>query len=48
MAGQPLTTKGSMGQERGHPLLSEARQQRVVLNRTLAQLKLPTRARARR
>jgi hypothetical protein len=41
MAGQPLTTKGSMGQEREHPLLSEARMQRVYLNRTLAQLSLP-------
>lgn len=41
MAGQPLTVKGSMGQEREHPLLSEARQQRALLNRTLVQLKLP-------
>lgn len=41
MADQPLTTKGSMGQEREHPLLSEARQQRIYLNRTLAQLSLP-------
>lgn len=41
MKGQPLTAKGSMGQEREHPLLSEARQQRVLLNRTLAQMRLP-------
>lgn len=41
MDGQPLTVKGSMGQEREHPLLSEARQQRAQLNRTLALLKLP-------
>ncbi|WP_148576058.1 hypothetical protein [Nocardioides caldifontis] len=41
MDGQPLITKGSMGQERENPLLSEARQQRAHLNRTLAQLKLP-------
>ena len=41
MDGQPLTTTGSMGQQREHPLLSEARQQRGLLNRTLAQLKLP-------
>jgi hypothetical protein len=41
MEGQPLTTTGSMGQQREHPLLSEARQQRAYLNRTLAQLDLP-------
>jgi hypothetical protein len=41
MAGEPLIVKGSMGQEREHPLLSETRQQRSYLNRTLAQLKLP-------
>jgi phage terminase small subunit len=41
MAGQPLTVKGSMGQERENPLLAEARQQRALLNRSLAQLKLP-------
>lgn len=41
MDGQPLTSIGSMGQEREHPLLSEARMQRTYLNRTLAQLKLP-------
>lgn len=41
MADQPLTVKGSMGQVREHPLLSEQRQQRALLNRTLAQLDLP-------
>ena len=41
MAGQPLVVKGSMGQEREHPLLSEQRQQRALLNRSLAQLRLP-------
>lgn len=41
MTGQPLVTRGSMGQERENPLLSEARQQRAYLNRTLAQLDLP-------
>jgi hypothetical protein len=41
MTNQPLITKGSMGQERENPLLSEARQQRAHLNRTLAQLSLP-------
>jgi hypothetical protein len=41
MTGQPLTTRGSMGQEREHPLLSEARQQRGLLRQILAQLKLP-------
>jgi len=41
MKGQPLVVKGSMGQEREHPLLSEQRQQRALLTRTLAQLKLP-------
>jgi transposase len=37
----PLTVAGSMGQLREHPLLAEARQQRVVLARLLTQLKLP-------
>lgn len=37
----PLTVAGSMGQMREHPLLAEARQQRIVLARLLAQLKLP-------
>lgn len=41
MKGQPLMVKGSMGQMREHPLLSEARQQRALLARLLAQLKLP-------
>lgn len=41
MKGQPLVVRGSMGQEREHPLLSEQRQQRALLTRTLAQLKLP-------
>lgn len=41
MVGLPLTVKGSMGQEREHPLLSETRQQRAGLRQTLAQLKLP-------
>lgn len=41
MADQPLTVKGSMGQLRENPLLSETRQQRALLNRTLAQLALP-------
>ncbi len=41
MANQPLITKGSMGQERENPLLSEARQQRAFLNRCFAQLDLP-------
>lgn len=41
MEGQPLTVKGSMGQEREHPLLSEARQQRALMARLLGQLKLP-------
>lgn len=41
MVGQPLISKGSMGQEREHPLLSEARQQRTLLRQLFAQLKLP-------
>jgi hypothetical protein len=41
MRDQPLVVKGSMGQEREHPLLSEQRQQRALMNRSLAQLKLP-------
>lgn len=40
-SGQPLVVRGSMGQEREHPLLPEQRQQRALLTRTLAQLKLP-------
>lgn len=41
LKGQPLLVAGSMGQQREHPLLSEARQQRGQLGRFLAQLKLP-------
>lgn len=41
MQGEPLVVKGSMGQDREHPLLSEARQQRSLLARLLAQMKLP-------
>jgi hypothetical protein len=41
MQGQPLTARGSMGQLREHPLLSEARQQRAALQRLLVSLKLP-------
>lgn len=37
----PLTVAGSAGQLREHPLLAEARQQRVLLARLLHQLKLP-------
>jgi len=40
MKGAPLLVSGSMGQQREHPLLSEARQQRGQLARLLAQLKL--------
>ena len=38
---QPLVVAGSMGQQREHPLLSEARQQRAALARLLRQLALP-------
>jgi hypothetical protein len=41
MKGADLIVAGSMGQLREHPLLSEARQQRALLGRFLAQLKLP-------
>jgi hypothetical protein len=41
MAGEPLTVKGSMGQLREHPLLSEARAQRALLRSLLVALKLP-------
>ena len=41
MVGEPLVTKGSMGQVREHPLLAEARMQRALLRQTFAQLKLP-------
>lgn len=37
----PLTVRGSMGQERENPLLSERRQQSAHLARLMAQLKLP-------
>lgn len=38
----PATVKGSMGQEREHPLLSEVRQQRLALTRVLAALAIPS------
>ena len=41
MKGQDLIVTGSMGQAREHPLLSEARQQRALLGRLVAQLKIP-------
>lgn len=41
MVGQPLVTRGSMGQNRENPLLAESRLQRTLLRQTLAQLKLP-------
>ncbi|GAA1543574.1 hypothetical protein [Nocardioides humi] len=41
MVDEPLVTSGSMGQLREHPLLSETRQQKALLGRQLAQLKLP-------
>ena len=41
MRGAPLIVTGSMGQQREHPLLSEARQQRALLGRLVAQLKIP-------
>lgn len=41
MSGEPLMVEGSMGQMREHPLLSEVRQQRALLTRTLVLLKLP-------
>lgn len=41
MLGEPLTVRGSAGQLREHPLLSEARQQRALLARLLHQLRLP-------
>lgn len=41
MKGASLLVSGSMGQQREHPLLSEARQQRGQLARLLAQLKSP-------
>lgn len=41
MRDEPLTVRGSAGQLREHPLLSEARQQRLALSRLLRQLALP-------
>jgi hypothetical protein len=41
LRGQPLTVPGSAGNIREHPLLSEARQQRLALSRLLRQLDLP-------
>jgi len=41
LAGVDLVVVGSAGQQREHPLLSEARQQRAALARLLSQLKLP-------
>lgn len=41
MTDEPLTVRGSAGQLREHPLLSEARQQRLALSRLLRQLALP-------
>ena len=40
MIGAPLVVKGSLGQEREHPLLSELRQQRLTVARLLRQLDL--------
>ncbi|HWK92624.1 MAG TPA: hypothetical protein VNR17_10240 [Luteimicrobium sp.] len=41
LKGAPLVVKGSMGQERENPLLSERRQQSAHLARLIGQLKLP-------
>ena len=41
LADSPLTVKGSMGQQREHPLLSEVRQQRALLAQHVRQLALP-------
>jgi hypothetical protein len=40
MIDAPLVVRGSMGQEREHPLLSELRQQRLTAARLLRQLNL--------
>lgn len=40
MIDAPLVVRGSMGQEREHPLLSELRQQRMTVARLLRQLDL--------
>jgi hypothetical protein len=39
--GKPLTTKGSMGQQVTHPLISEIRTHRMARQALLRQLKLP-------
>lgn len=41
LVGEPMTTKGSMGQIVAHPLLSELRQHRMTLASLLGRLKLP-------
>lgn len=41
LADAPLTVRGSVGQERENPLLSEVRQQRMALSRLVRQLDLP-------
>lgn len=41
LAGEPLTTVGSAGQLRAHPLLAELRGMRLVLGSLLRQLALP-------
>lgn len=41
MAGESLTTIGSAGQVRAHPLLAELRGMRLVLAKLLGQLDLP-------
>jgi hypothetical protein len=40
MEGEPMIVKGSQGQLREHPLISEGRQQRAALARLLRQLAL--------
>jgi hypothetical protein len=42
--GKPLTTKGSMGQQVTHPLISEIRTHRMARQSLLRQLKLPDNA----
>lgn len=39
--GRPLTTKGSMGQQVTHPMISEIRTHRMARNTLLKQLRLP-------
>lgn len=41
LEGQPLMVSGSQGQKREHPLLVEQRQQWAMVNKSLAQLRLP-------